>query len=129
MKVSSGQDQAVTGYSAPLTEGSIAEPNELHSDLNEDFRGPAILNKEIFPQNDINMAQSMVTGSQMSYFCPKRFNRFPRFTIFFKKGQKGAESTYISQNTVSLNSDFLKFLSNKNVVPTSPSQDQKPPTG
>jgi hypothetical protein len=49
----------------------------------------------------------------MSYFCPKRFNRFPRFTIFFKKGNKETESAYVNENTVSLNSDFLKFLSDK----------------
>lgn len=56
----------------------------------------------------------------MSYFCPKRFNRFPRFTIFFKKGQKhDAEGSYVHENTVSLNADFLKFLSDgRNVATT-----------
>lgn len=24
-------------------------------------------------------------GNSFSYFCPKRFNRYPRFTIFFKR--------------------------------------------
>ena len=41
-----------------------------------------------------NLAHSFVTGSQLSYFCPKRFNRFPRFTIFFKKGETKQESSY-----------------------------------
>ena len=59
-----------------------------------------------------SVTHAVVTGSQLSYFCPKRFNRFPRFTIFFKKGQKHeAESSYVTENTVSLNADFLKFLS------------------
>ena len=53
----------------------------------------------------------------MAYFCPKRFNRLPRFTIFFKKGQKAAQSRYINENTVSLNADFLKFLSDKRNIP------------
>mmetsp|Transcript_4832 Transcript_4832/g.5884 ORF Transcript_4832/g.5884 Transcript_4832/m.5884 type:complete len:99 (-) Transcript_4832:2684-2980(-) len=49
----------------------------------------------------------------MAYFCPKRFNRFPRFTIFFKKGLQNEEGSFVSENTVSLNADFLKFLSDK----------------
>ena len=63
-----------------------------------------------------NYSHSLVTGAQQPYFCPKRFNRFPRFTIFFKKGQKEMESSYVSENTVSLNADFLKFLSDKRTV-------------
>lgn len=27
----------------------------------------------------------VTNGNSFSYFCPKRFNRYPRFTIFFKK--------------------------------------------
>ena len=59
----------------------------------------------------------------MSYFCPKRFNRFPRFTIFFKNGENEVESSYVKENTVSLNADFLKFLSdtrNTQAAPSSP---------
>lgn len=82
------------------------EPVE-NSVENDDLNRAINANKEMFPSYEMNMAQSMVTGSQMSYFCPKRFNRYPRFTIFFKKGQKTPESSYIAQNTVSLNSDFL----------------------
>lgn len=58
-----------------------------------------------------------MTGSRLSYFCPKRFNRFPRFTIFFKRGQKEAEGSYSHENTVSLNADFLKFLSDRRNIP------------
>lgn len=59
------------------------------------------------------MTYSQVTGSQLAYFCPKRFNRFPRFTIFFKKGLEKEDGSFVSENTVSLNADFLKFLSDK----------------
>lgn len=31
-------------------------------------------------------------GAQMSYFCPKRFNRYPRFTLFYKQGPNGTGS-------------------------------------
>lgn len=33
------------------------------------------------------MAKSLavVQGNHFQFFCPKRFNRYPRFTIFFKK--------------------------------------------
>ena len=61
----------------------------------------------------MNITHSQVTGSQLAYFCPKRFNRFPRFTIFFKKGLEKEEGSFVSENTVSLNADFLKFLSDK----------------
>jgi hypothetical protein len=48
----------------------------------------------------------------LSYFCPKRFNRFPRFTIFIKKGQEMTEvNQYEVENTVSLNADFMRLLS------------------
>ena len=63
------------------------------------------------------MPAAAVTGPQMAYFCPKRFNRLPRFTIFFKKGQKASQSRYVNENTVSLNADFLKFLSDKRGAP------------
>jgi len=36
-------------------------------------------------------------------FSSKRFNRYPRFTIFLKKGQEGAGSHYAVENTISLN--------------------------
>jgi len=56
------------------------------------------------------MEHSVVTGSQLPFFCPKRYNRFPRFTIFFKKSD-GCE--LLQENTMSLNADFLKFLADK----------------
>ena len=59
----------------------------------------------------------------MQYFCPKRFNRFPRFTIFFKKGQKEDENTFAEENTVSLNADFLKYLSDKRNVSSQVNHD------
>jgi len=49
----------------------------------------------------------------MSYFCPKRFNRFPRFTIFFKKGRQTEQSCYEVENTVSLNANVFNQLVNR----------------
>jgi hypothetical protein len=46
--------------------------------------------------------KDVTNGSSFSYFCPKRFNRYPRFTIFFKKDQQGQNNSYVAENTVSL---------------------------
>ncbi|CAI2383641.1 unnamed protein product [Moneuplotes crassus] len=40
-------------------------------------------------------------------FSPKRFRRFPRFTIFLNKDQ---ENIYEKENSISLNPQFLNFL-------------------
>lgn len=40
-------------------------------------------------------------------FSPKRFRRFPRFTIFLNKEQ---ENVYEKENSISLNPQFLNFL-------------------
>lgn len=40
-------------------------------------------------------------------FSPKRFRRFPRFTIFLNKDQ---ENSYEKENSISLNPQFLNFL-------------------
>lgn len=40
-------------------------------------------------------------------FSPKRFRRFPRFTIFLNKD---TENTYEKENSISLNPQFLNFL-------------------
>ena len=50
----------------------------------------------------------------MQFFCPKRFNRYPRFTIFFKKDpeQKGAANVP-EENIVSLSPQFLQYLMEK----------------
>ena len=40
-------------------------------------------------------------------FSPKRFRRFPRFTIFLNKDQ---ENPYEKENSISLNPQFLNFL-------------------
>ena len=83
------------------------------------------MDHDALPNTVPNLAHSFVTGSQLAYFCPKRFNRFPRFTIFFKKGQNEAESNYVNENTVSLNADFLKFLSDKRSVAMDTEDDSK----
>ena len=61
----------------------------------------------------INKIHSKVSGSQLPFFSKKRFNRFPRFNIFYKKGDQVEQSQYVLENTVSLNADFLKFLVDK----------------
>ncbi len=43
-------------------------------------------------------------------FSPRRFNRYPRFTIFLKKGDEDNSNKYIMENTVSLNPQFLTYL-------------------
>ncbi len=54
-----------------------------------------------------------VVQAQLSYFSPKRFNRFPRFTVFFKNGENFSESQYIVEKTVSLNSEILNYLADR----------------
>ena len=68
---------------------------------------------------DDHMGQMDVTnGNQFSYFCPKRFNRYPRFTIFFKKDQ--LINKHIAESTVSLSPQFLSYLMDKNSVMRNP---------
>jgi hypothetical protein len=57
----------------------------------------------------------------LSYFSPKRFNRFPRFTVFFKNGNNMTESQYVVEKTVSLNSEILNYLAERkdNQLPVS----------
>ena len=53
----------------------------------------------------------LVNGSNFSYFCPKRFNRYPRFTIFFKKDLEQQKQD--PENMVSLSPQFLSYLMEK----------------
>lgn len=73
-------DVTLPTYKAKMMRG----PNQL-AEIEED-----VLDKDI------------TNGSSFSYFCPKRFNRYPRFTIFFKKDQAGQNNAYVAENTVSL---------------------------
>jgi len=51
-----------------------------------------------------------------SYFSPRRFNRYPRFTIYIKKDEgAGKDSRYEMENTVSLNPRFLQYVMENNV--------------
>ncbi|CAI2381054.1 unnamed protein product [Moneuplotes crassus] len=56
-------------------------------------------------------AKSMTVGGfqplNLNKFSPKRFRRFPRFTIFLNKDQ---ENAYEKENSISLNPQFLNFL-------------------
>lgn len=53
--------------------------------------------------NEIYIAQPPQTNK----FSPKRFRRFPRFTIFLNKDH---ENSYEKENSISLNPQFLNFL-------------------
>ena len=55
--------------------------------------------------------QRLVNSSNFSYFCPKRFNRYPRFTIFFKKDKDNEKQD--PENMVSLSPQFLSYLMDK----------------
>lgn len=51
------------------------------------------------------LPDDVVHGTNFSFFCPKRFNRYPRFTIFFKKNQQADQQQaeqFQVENTVSL---------------------------
>lgn len=52
-------------------------------------------------------------GNHFHYFCPKRFNRYPRFTIFFKRDQQNQLQHFANENTVSLTPQFLSYLMNR----------------
>jgi hypothetical protein len=50
-------------------------------------------------------------------FSSKRFNRYPRFTIFLKKNGDGmAANKYAIENTISLNPQFLSYLQESNIA-------------
>ena len=38
---------------------------------------------------DLEQTLNLTAGNYHTYFCAKRFNRFPRFTIFFKRDNLG----------------------------------------
>ena len=61
-------------------------------------------------ENGSQHNNNKVKAAQLAYFCPRRFSRFPRFTIFSKKGQQSEENQYEVENTVSLNADFMRLL-------------------
>ena len=64
--------------------------------------------------------KDITNGNSFSYFCPKRFNRYPRFTIFFKKENANQNDQYAAENTVSLSPQFLSYLMDKNSVMRNP---------
>ena len=64
--------------------------------------------------------KDVTNGNSFSYFCPKRFNRYPRFTIFFKKEHANLNDQFQAENTVSLSPQFLSYLMDKNSVMRNP---------
>jgi hypothetical protein len=64
------------------------------------------VNQPLAQPSNVDYSSNVIKGP---YFCPKRFNRFPRFSIFFKKGDSEANK-YVAENTVSLSPEFLSIL-------------------
>lgn len=58
-------------------------------------------------QDNKPISMNPINPPNMNKFSPKRFRRFPRFTIFLNKDQ---ENSYEKENSISLNPQFLNFL-------------------
>lgn len=52
------------------------------------------------------LPKTVVPGSQMCFFSPKRFNRFPRFSQIMK-GYGSQQYEHLQEKTVCLNSEIL----------------------
>ena len=52
--------------------------------------------------------------SKRRAWSPKRFKKFPRFTIFLNRGEEDHETSgakqYLKENIISLNPDFMNLL-------------------
>ena len=48
-------------------------------------------------------------------WSPKRFKKFPRFTIFLNR-EDDASKEYLKDNIISLNPEFMNFLMNSGAV-------------
>lgn len=82
----------------------------------DELESPYAVNLEgkDFNNSYLNKYPSEPTGQKFDFgvFSPKRFNRYPRFTIFIKKGEEDQESAFVKENTVSLHHSFLTYLMN-----------------
>lgn len=58
----------------------------------------------------IQPSRHFIPGAQMSYFSPKRFNRFPRFSTIMK-GFGLQQYDHLAEKTVCLNSEILGLVS------------------
>jgi len=66
---------------------------------------------EIREEGYISNVSSASHMDNFKNFSSKRFNRYPRFTIFLKKNGEGAPANkYAVENTISLNPLFLSYL-------------------
>jgi hypothetical protein len=56
--------------------------------------------------------------SKRKAWSPRRFKKFPRFTIFHNRGDEDAEShgakEFLRENIISLNPEFMNLLLNSN---------------
>jgi hypothetical protein len=76
--------------------------NRLYTVMNKKYHSRAISEN---PPKSVVMHPA--APMNMNKFSPKRFRRFPRFTIFLNKDQ---ENSYEKENSISLNPQFLNFL-------------------
>lgn len=48
---------------------------------------------QLSPRNQDNLSEDVYHGKNFAFFQPKRFNRYPRFTIFFNKQKDDASKS------------------------------------
>ena len=66
---------------------------------------------EIREEGYVSNGSAPSNAENFKNFSSKRFNRYPRFTIFLKKNAEGAPiNKYAVENTISLNPLFLSYL-------------------
>lgn len=91
------------------THESIKVRNENRLKVNPQYYNSMNKNPRKAPAHSESKSMVMKNPQPLSQkkFSPKRFRRFPRFTIFLNKDQ---ENFYEKENSISLNPQFLNFL-------------------
>jgi len=92
------QNRHMRGGLSPGSRGGGFRNRKAGKNRNQDDMGDQFLSYEqslrmrMMKDNDPKNLQAIdeepfdiTHGHSFSYFCPKRFNRYPRFTIFFKR--------------------------------------------
>ena len=81
------QRQGAAGQQQAMTSKQF---NDRSTEAGQKLMGPSQPGVSRRPLGQIDEEPLDVThGNSFSYFCPKRFNRYPRFTIFFKRDRAG----------------------------------------
>ena len=90
---------------------SSSKNRDLHQDDRISYQQMINTKKLEFLQSELHPILEDADSKLSLYnFSPRRFNRYPRFTIFLKKGENDNNNKFIVENTVSLNPQFLAFL-------------------